>query len=132
MHVKDGRLRAKQLYKSTDRQGNHINTPAVVGGAVYGFNGPGIECTNLDDGKLLWRREADEWYGNCQLIAADGMLFAQTRADEIVLIEANRTGYNELGRVKPGVPLGHQQQPTIANGKLYVRAENHVICYKVK
>ena len=47
------------------------------------------------------------------------------------MIEVNRTGYNELGRVRHGINLGHPQHPTIANGRLYVHGEDTAICYQL-
>ena len=35
--------------------------------------------------------------------------------------EASRDGFNELGRVQLKIELGRPQQPTIANGRLYLR-----------
>ena len=54
-----------------------------------------------------------------------------TKKDELVLAEANRTGYRELGRVNPGIKLGIPQQPTIFNGRLYLRGNDTVVCYEV-
>ena len=37
--------------------------------------------------------------------------------------------YRELGRVRPGIELGRQQQPTIANGRLYLRHGDTLAAY---
>ena len=47
------------------------------------------------------------------------------------MIEVNRTGYNELGRVRHGINLGHPQHPTLANGRLYVHGFDTTICYQL-
>ena len=47
------------------------------------------------------------------------------------MLEVNRTGYNELGRVRLGINLGHLQHPTLANGRLYVHGEDTTICYQL-
>jgi hypothetical protein len=62
---------------------------------------------------------------------ADGLIFALTRNDEVVLAEASREQYRELGRMRPGIALGRQQQPTIANGRMYLRGSKWVACYKI-
>ena len=48
-----------------------------------------------------------------------------------MLAQANKTAYQELGRVNPGIKLGIQQQPTIFNGRLYLRGNDTVVCYEV-
>jgi hypothetical protein len=65
------------------------------------------------------------------MCVADGLIFALTRSDEVVLAEASRERYRELGRMRPGIELGRQQQPTIANGRMYIRGEKAVVCYQI-
>ena len=43
--------------------------------------------------------------------------------------DASKTACKVLGRVEHGIELGYMQQPTIANGRLYIRGEDTVICY---
>ena len=59
------------------------------------------------------------------------MIFALTKNDELVMAEASREGYRELGRVKLGIEMGRPQQPTIANGRMYLRGKKSVVCYQV-
>jgi hypothetical protein len=129
----------KVVYSDQKLQTNGIHTVSILDGAVYGFgrgaSADALQCTSFADGKLLWQQEGPDWTRNSQLTIADGLIFALTARDELVLAEANRTGYKELGRVNPGIKLcalkGTQQQPTIANGKLYLRGEDTVICYQI-
>jgi hypothetical protein len=65
------------------------------------------------------------------LVVADGLIFALTKKNELVMAEAGREGYRELGRVALGIELGRPQQPTIANGRMYIRGDTTVICFKV-
>ena len=94
-------------------------------------NGLILEGTDFNDGRLLWKVEGDEWSRNQQLIIADGLLFALNRKEELVMAEASRDGYKELGRVRLGIDLGRPQHPTIANGRPYIRGTDTVICYKL-
>ena len=89
-----------------------------------------LQCTRLADGSLLWKQEDADWSQGPQLIVADGLVFALgTR--HLVLAEATPDGYRELGRVRHNVSLGYPQQPTIANGRLYIRGDREVMCYEV-
>ncbi len=135
MEAAGGKITCRELYTSTELQTNMFNTPAVYEGAVFGFGGGSkagfLHATNLEDGRLLWKEEGRDWTKDQNLVIADGLLFALTRNDELVMAEASREGYRELGRVRPGIELGRQQQPTIANGRMYLRGSKWIVCYKI-
>jgi outer membrane protein assembly factor BamB len=135
MVSKDGGLEPKLVYESDRLQCNQYHTPSVWEGAAYGFGrgdaGDALQCVNAADGKLLWQKESTEWRRDRQLTIADGLMFAITVKEELVLLEANKTGYKELGRVNPGIKLGFPQQPMISNGRLYLRGEEVLVCYEV-
>jgi len=135
MHAQDGQVTFKELYRSTELQTNSYNTVAIFQDAVFGFGGLGkvgfFHCTDFRDGRLLWREETDDWSKDQQVVIADGLLFALTKSEELVMAEASREGYTELGRVSLGIELGRPQQPTIANGRMYIRGNTSVICYQL-
>ena len=135
MRAEKGKVAFRELYRSTELQTNMFHTVAVHDGAVFGFGGNDsrgfLHCTNLEDGRLLWKQTGKDWSKDRNLVVADGLLFALTRNDELVLAEASRKGYKELGRVRPGIALGRPQQPTIANGRLYLRGDRWVVCYRI-
>lgn len=88
--------------------------------------------TSDSTGSNLWKEESKEWSKGQQVVVADGLLFALTRNDELVMAEASRKGYKELGRVPLGIHMGSRpQQPTIANGRMYIRGTTSVICYRI-
>ena len=80
---------------------------------------------------MLWQHKHRDWTKDQNLVIADGLIFAITSGGELVLAEASRSGYRELGRVKVPADLDKPQQPTIANGRLYIRGTNAVVCYQV-
>ncbi len=135
MRAVDGRLTYEKLYFSTDLQTNNYNTVAIYQDAVFGFGGLGaagfLHCTNLSDGRLLWKEETKDWSKDQQLIIADGLLFALTRQEDLVLAIASRDGYQEISRVSLNMELGRPQQPTIANGRLYIRGNREVACFQI-
>jgi hypothetical protein len=136
MQGHDGKIDFKPLYKSTELQTNNFNTVAIFEDAVFGFGGGSkrgyIHCTDFNDGRLLWKVESKQWTKDHQLILADGLLFALTTNDELVMAEASRERYKELARVSLGIDLGSRpQQPTIANGKMYIRGNESVICFQI-
>jgi outer membrane protein assembly factor BamB len=135
MEIADGKIACRELYRSTEWQTNMYNTVAIYEDAVFGFGGNQrigfLHCTNLADGRLLWRQDSDDWTKDQNLVIADGLIFALTKKDALVMAEASRDGYRELGRVALGIELGRPQQPTIANGRMYIRGPKTVICYRI-
>ncbi len=135
MEAADGKISCREIYVSTELQTNNYNTPAIYQDGVFGFGGSKtagfIHCTNLDDGKLLWKHDSRDWTKDQNLIIADGLVFALTRNDELVLAEANREAYREISRFKLDLEMGRPQQPTIANGRMYLRGKKSVACYRV-
>jgi outer membrane protein assembly factor BamB len=134
MQVKDGKIEPVVRTQSNRLQCNAYHTVSIVDGAVYGFGlgaqEESLQCTDLETGALLWEQAGPDWSRKGNLTVADGLIFALTKKDELVLAEANKTGYKELGRVNPGIRLGIQQQPTIFNGRLYLRGNDTVVCYQ--
>jgi outer membrane protein assembly factor BamB len=124
------------LYQDKRLQCNGYHTVSIVDGAVYGFGlgaeQESLQCTDLASGELLWEQPGPDWSRNGNLTVADGLIFALTKKQEMVLAEVNKTGYKELGRVNPGIRLPiPQQQPTLFNGRLYLRGNDTVVCYQV-
>jgi len=134
MQLKDGKIEPVIRHQSKLLQCNAYHTVSILDGAVYGF-GMGAEqeslqCTDLETGQLLWEQPGPDWSRKGNLTVADGLIFALTKKGELVLAEANKTGYKELGRVNPGIHLAiPQQQPTLFNGRLYLRGDDTVVCY---
>ena len=135
MEAHDGKISCKELYRSTELQINNYNTVAIYKNAVFGFGtgneGGFIHCTEFSDGSLLWKKTGDDWSKDQQLIIADNLIFALTKNEDLVMAEASREGYRELGRVKLNMDLGKPQHPTIANGRLYIRGNQSVACFQI-
>jgi outer membrane protein assembly factor BamB len=135
MKADGGKISFEEIYLTADFQNNAYNTPAIYKDAIFGFGGNKtagfIHATNFEDGELLWKKANREWTNQQNLVIADGLIFALTKNNELVLAEASREGYKELGRVDTKLDLGRPQQPTIANGRLYLRGMESVVCYKI-
>lgn len=135
MTAVDGSVTFREIYQSTELQNNMYNTVAIHDNAVFGFGGNKragfLHCTNLADGQLLWKVSGRQWTCEQNLVVADGLLFALDKNNELIMAQASREEYRELGRVEVPVELGRPQQPTIANGRMYLRGKNTVVCYQV-
>ncbi|MBI3865406.1 MAG: PQQ-binding-like beta-propeller repeat protein [Planctomycetia bacterium] len=129
-----GGISATEVYFSTSMQ-NHHGGMIVVDGCLYGANGGNeggfLACLDFQTGKVLWR---DRKAPKGSLAMADGRLYLRSEQGTIVLIEPSRTGLLERGRFdqpdRSSAPAW--AHPVIANGKLYVRDQNLLLCYDVK
>lgn len=135
MKAAGGKIAYEERYLSSEFQNNAFNTPAIYRDAIFGFGGNKtagfLHATNFSDGKLLWKQAGREWTSQQNLVIADGLIFALTKNNELVLAEASRDGYQELGRFDTRLDLDRPQQPTIANGRLYLRGTDTVVCYRI-
>ncbi|MFT5466414.1 MAG: outer membrane protein assembly factor BamB [Verrucomicrobiales bacterium] len=109
-------------------------TPALIGGYLFALDNIGsagpvtnLVCVRAEDGNQMW---AQPKFGKSNLTMADGKLFLSTMRGELVLVKASTEGFEEVSRAKV-LQMQTRQAPVIANGKLYLRDDNEVVCLKV-
>ena len=105
-----------------------------VGDYLYGHSdGQGWVCQEFKTGNLVWKNAG---VGKGSLTYADGHLFLRSESGkgEIALIEATPEGYREKGRFDQPNRTGENSwpHPVIANGKLYIRDQDVLLCFDVK
>ena len=100
----------------------HINSPAVFQGHVYGFDGQAgsgspLTCLDLASGAVTWQEKS---VAGGSLVIADGKLICLTEKGELVIGEASPGGFKPLAREQV---LGKRcwVQPTYANGRVFCR-----------
>ncbi|HSQ54128.1 MAG TPA: PQQ-binding-like beta-propeller repeat protein, partial [Gemmata sp.] len=130
----DGGVKAEELWFSSRMQ-NHHGGMIIHDGCLYGANGGNggglLVCLDFKTGKVLWdARAADKG----SLVFADGRLYYRVENGTILLIEPSAKEYLERGRFKQpdrsrSPAWAH---PVIANGKLYIRDQDLLLCYDVK
>ncbi|MFN9721406.1 MAG: PQQ-binding-like beta-propeller repeat protein [Planctomycetota bacterium] len=109
-------------------------TPVVIDGHLYGLDNVGsagpitnLVCIRLKDFETVWQKTR---FGKSNLTAADGKLFLTTMDGELVLIEATPAAFRELGRTS--VLESTRQAPVIADGRLFVRDDQRVMCFDIR
>ncbi len=129
-----GKIKATEVY-FTNHMRNHHGGMIVVDGALYGAAGGNeggfLVCLDFQTGKVLWReRQAPKG----SLTMADGRLYLRAESGTMILIEPNREKYIERGRFEQPDRTREQAwpHPVIANGKLYLRDQDLLLCYDVK
>jgi outer membrane protein assembly factor BamB len=129
-----GGVKAEEVYATRNMQ-NHHGGMILVDGYLYGASGGNeggwLRCLDFQTGKVMWdERQVPK--GSVAL--ADGLLYYRTEDGTVLLIEPSPKSYVERGRFeqpdrssKPAWP-----HPVLANGKLYLRDQDVLLCYDVK
>ncbi len=129
---KDG-VKAEEVYFSNKMKNQHGGM-VLVGGYLYGSFEPGIlTCVEFKTGKVMWDKRRP---GKGSIVYADGRLYCRNEGREgtLYLVEANPKEYVARGRFNQPNRTRERAwtHPVIANGKLYIRDQNLLLCYDVK
>jgi len=117
---------AKELWRvrGDNPLGDLWSTPVQKDGFLYGMisykkfgNGP-LKCVDIKTGMVKWEQPG---FGSGNVVLAGDKLVALSDDGQIVLVEANPSGYKELGRMK-AVSGKCWSTPALSNGRLYVRS----------
>jgi outer membrane protein assembly factor BamB len=101
------------------------------GGFIYGTHGradvppvPALRCVELATGKVRW--SVDD-FGDCLMLRCGDRLLALMESGELVLGQATPAEWREICRAQV-VGSGARSQPALADGRLYVRDRNQLVC----
>jgi len=115
---------------------NHHGGMVRIGDYIYagkGHNNGFPICLEWKTGKVVWEKERGPGKESAAVIAADGNLYFRYQDGTMALIQATPTGYTEKGVFKLAVVKGPSwPHPAIYDGKLYVRADDSLMCYDLK
>jgi outer membrane protein assembly factor BamB len=129
----NGKFTVERVYENRNMV-NHHGGAVKIGDYLYGYSdGKGLTCQNFISGEIVWAEK--EKIGKGSVSFADGMLyFREERSGDMVLVEAFPTGYSEKGRLAQPDRAKDMAwpHPVIANGKLYLRDQDILLCYDVK
>jgi outer membrane protein assembly factor BamB len=130
----DAGFSAEQVYASKDFM-NHHGGAVQVGEYVYGHSDrKGWMCQEIKTGKIMWSEKEKMRKGS--LCAADGFLYlrAEDEKGTVALVEASPTGFVEKGRFDQPDRSNKNSwpHPVIANGRLYLRDQDVLLCYELK
>ncbi len=134
----NGGVKAEEVYFS-NRMQNHHGGMIVFEGSLYGANGGNaggyLACLDFKSGNVLWDERRGEKRAPKGAIAfADNRLYYRLEDGTMLLLEPNTKQYVEHGRFaqpdRSGKPAW--AHPVIANGKLYLRDQDVLLCYDLK
>ncbi len=126
----------KVLWKN-DAIDAHHSDPVIIDGYIYGYSGfsgrnKGIfKCVELKTGKEVWSTSE---MGQGTTTYVDGHLICMDVKGNLFLVKPNPKAFQLLGKVEnalKGVKYCAWTVPVVANGKLYLRYIQTLVCYNL-
>ncbi len=130
-------VKAEEVYwlDSKTLQNKHGGMTLIDGHIFCGHgNGNGMPiCVNMKSGKIAWGPERATGKGETSLIAAAGHIIWRREDGTVILTTDDTESMNVVGSFKPVYQQGKTwAHPVIANGKLYLREQDKLMCYQLK
>jgi outer membrane protein assembly factor BamB len=108
-----------------DRDLPYVPTPIAIGEHLYILSEAGVmTCVLAATGEQVWQEDLDEDF-YASPVCVDGRIYLVTRNGEMIVLKVGPE-YKLLG--KSTLPEKSDATPAIANGRMYIRTLNHLIC----
>ncbi|MEM9411909.1 MAG: PQQ-binding-like beta-propeller repeat protein [Planctomycetota bacterium] len=138
-----GQAEPKVVWNDSDRRNlslaTHWNTPVYDEGFLYASHGENsstaeLRCVEFATGKVMWKKRG---FGRCSLTYIDGHFVVVAERGQLFLIRATPDNFEVVteysGQDGEGAGLQYPcwSAAVIAQGKLYVRGKNKMICFQL-
>lgn len=130
-------IEVEEVYvKEANELRNHHGGVILVGDYLYGGHGQNKGfpfCANFLTGEETWTRQRGPGKGSAAVVYADGMLYFRYEGGTMALIEAEPTECRIVSTFEiPEVSTPSWAHPVIAEGMLYLRDKDRLLCYDVR
>jgi outer membrane protein assembly factor BamB len=120
-------LQAHRVYEN-NRMRNHFSSCVLYKDHLYGFDDAALVCMDFRTGKTLWKERG---FQKGSLLVAGGHLIILGEKGRLALAAATPEQYQEQAAFN----VSRRQcwtVPVLADGKLYVRDEQEIVCLDLK
>jgi outer membrane protein assembly factor BamB len=125
--AKNGKITAKEVWKSKVLM-NKFQSAILTGGNLYASDEKAFKCVDFLTGKEKWKEART---ANGTLVLADGRLFLLTEKGELRVGKPDPTGFKPTAEAK--ILDGKcWTAPVLANGRLYARNMDKVVCIDLR
>lgn len=124
------------LWKSNVMEAQHSD-PILIDGYIYGYSGESyrnagqFKCIELSTGKEIWSTDR---IGQGTTTFVDGHLICLDIKGNLFLLDPDPSGFKKPGEIKSAISDVKNPAwtvPVVANGKLYLRYLQQLVCYKL-
>ncbi|HWA97927.1 MAG TPA: PQQ-binding-like beta-propeller repeat protein [Pirellulales bacterium] len=128
-------VKVEEVYPLNPALANKHGGIVLVGDYLYGDSDDQgiIFCAELMTGEIKWKARGSG-HGSASMAAADGCLYIHFSDGVMSLAKADPNGFVETGSFT--VPGSGERpswaHPVIVDGKLYLREQDHLICYNLR
>ena len=128
---------ARTIWSGDEVLSCHYATPVLHDGYLYGVDGradpgmqprPSLRCVELQTGKVCWSQDD---FGAATATLAGGQLFVLTEQGELLRAPVNPKSFRIAARAQI-LPEGVRAYPALADGCLYARARNALVCVDLR
>jgi outer membrane protein assembly factor BamB len=114
---------------------SHHSDPAIINGYIYGYSGQSnqnkglFKCVDLESGEEKWSTGEIGW-GTA--VYVDGHLLCMDIKGNLFLVKPDPNGFNKVAELRDALgDVSHPAWtiPVIANGRLYLRYMQRLLCY---
>ncbi len=126
----DGTFTAERVYEHT-RLCNHFSSCVLYKDHLYGFHDVRLVCMEFRTGTIRWTKMG---FRKGSLLIADGHLLILGEKGNLALAEANPEGYRSRAELQlfPFSERPRWTMPVLANGRLYLRDEDSLVCLDLR
>jgi len=127
---KDGEKWKPNLVYKNSRMRNHFSSSVRHQDYLYGFDDSNLACMDFRTGALMWKERG---FDKGSVLIADGRLIVYGANGQLALAKTNPQAYTEKARIAfSKAARSCWSVPVVANGRLYVRDQERLVCFEVK
>lgn len=104
------------------------SSPVIYQGHVYLAGGDNQMCVDLISGKIKWQEKRQSTISS-PLIADGKFIVMEKKGSELVMLKASPQAHQEIAKTR--VKAMWCPSPVLSKGRLYVRRDNHVVCFRL-
>ena len=110
---------------------NHHGGVVLVDGHVYGSTGGTFRCIEIESGKEIFKERSA---GKGSTLYAGDRFILRSEKGPVALIKATPNGMSEISKFEQPHRSDYKAwpHPVVANGNLYLRDQDILLCYKIR
>lgn len=107
------------------QRANYVPTPVAVDGKLFMFGDKGIaHCIDLQTGKQIWQERVAKGFSGSPIATSEHIYVMDESGNLLVIAVADK--YEEV--CKHSLGESSRSTPAVANDRIYLRTDSHLIC----